>query len=730
MAAMNVAALNSPSQPAVDNELDPWQMVAGWRPCLRSHVHIYCHLYRGHQWYVLDDGLGGNYFRFTPAVYSFLQQLDGEQSIADIYHRLQQHGDSAPDQQAVLQLLYQLDEAELLQGDVPVSGHSLEQRRGKKQQQRWQQRLLRPMAQRFPLHNPDPWLKKLQPVAAPLFSRAGFVIWLMLMLSALLQLGQHWPELALHYQQRFADPFNLLLLALLYPVVKGLHELGHAMATRHWGGAVHEVGIMLLVLMPLPYVDASSSHAFADKHRRIIVAAAGIMVELAIAAAGFYCWLWLPMGVGRDLAFNLIIIGGVSTLLFNGNPLLRFDGYYILADALEIPNLGQRSNQYLGYLFKRYALAIAAAPSPQTAPGEAPWLLLYGVLAGLYRVFISFAIALWVAGKYFIVGVILAVWMLLGQLLWPMLRSGKLLREYAVAHARGQRLYWLGAILALLAWLLLFALPITQSTVVEGVVNLSPQSQLRSQADGFVEQLLVSNGEPVIIGQPLLRLHNAELETELVFLTARSGELTARQHAVLVSDRTELDILRAEQRAIQAEIDDIQQQLQGLLLVSPADGTVAINRADDLQGQYIEKGDLLGHVVDQSEVEARVAIPQAQVDLVRLNSHAIEVKLHSQPGRILPARLLRQVPSATRELSSALLGSRSGGGIAVDAQDERGIKTMDSVFEFDLVLPDLTESHLGRRLKVRFIHDKATLAQQGWRKLRQLYLSQQAVIEY
>jgi putative peptide zinc metalloprotease protein len=708
---------------------DPWQSVSGWRPCLRPHVLIYCHQYRGQPWYVLDDSLSGSYFRFTPAVYHFLQRLDGRQSIGEIYQQLSKElAEEAAEQSAILQLLFQLDEAELLQGEVPVSGESLERRRSSKHQQQWQQRLLRPMAQRFSLHNPDRWLKKLQPLVAPLFSRSAFFLWLLLVLTALLQLGQHWPELGLHYQQRFTDPLNLLLVALLYPLVKAAHELGHAMATRHWGGAVNDVGIMLLVLIPMPYVDASSSHAFADKHRRIIVAAAGIMVELAVAALGFYGWLLLPAGIGRDLCFNLILIGGLSTLLFNGNPLLRFDGYYILAEWLEMPNLGQRSSHYLSYLLKRYGLGIAAAPSPQTASGETAWLLVYGMLAGLYRLFISAVIALWVAGKFFVLGVILAVWLLLGQLLWPMLKGINNLARYAAGNQRSLRLGGLAGVLLLALWLLVFVLPITQSTVVEGIVNLSPEAQLRSDAEGFVERVLVSNGMQVKVGQPLLQLGNAELRSEQAYLKARDLELSARQHAVLVSDRTQLDILRADQRAVRLELADIRQQLNSLLLLSPSTGQLAFEQLTRLQGRLIKKGDVLGYVVDPATVEARVAVPQSRADLVRFDSQTIEVRLYNEPGKVLSAQLLREVPSATRQLPSALLGSRSGGGIAVDAQDERGLTTMDSVFQFDLTLPALTDGYLARRIKVRFVHDQATLAQQLWRYWRQLYIGRQGTV--
>ncbi len=159
------------------------------------------------------------------------------------------------------------------------------------------------------------------------------------MLTGVVLAVLHWPELTSDVTDRVLATENVALIMCVYPIVKSLHELGHAYATKVWGGEVHEVGVMLLVFIPVLYVDASASAAFRQKHRRIVVGAAGIMVEMALAAIALIVWIYAAPGLGRTVAFNVILIGGVSTLLFNGNPLLRFDGYYIFSDLIEIPNL-------------------------------------------------------------------------------------------------------------------------------------------------------------------------------------------------------------------------------------------------------------------------------------------------------------------------------------------------------------------------------------------------------
>ena len=196
-----------------------------------------------------------------------------------------------------------------------------------------------------------------------------------------------------------------MLLWITFPFVKALHELGHGFAVKRWGGEVHEMGIMFLVFMPVPYVDASAASAFQSKYQRMVVGSAGMLVEVFIAALAMFVWLNVEPGMIRAVAFNVMLIAGVSTVLFNGNPLLRFDGYYVLMDWLEIPNLGSRANQYIGYLIQRYPFGIRNAQSPVSARGERGWFVFYSIASFCYRMFIFATIIWFVAGEFFVVGV-------------------------------------------------------------------------------------------------------------------------------------------------------------------------------------------------------------------------------------------------------------------------------------------------------------------------------------
>ena len=188
---------------------------------------------------------------------------------------------------------------------------------------------------RINLFDPTRLLDVLLPLCGWLFSRAGLVIWLLLSTWATLVGLRHGDALLQHGSSRLIDPLNLLLLWAGYPIVKLLHELGHGLALRRWGGNARELGVVFLVFFPVPYIDGSAATSFPDKYRRMAVGAAGIMVEVALAALALMVWLHVQPGLVRDIAFNTMTIAGVSTLLFNGKPLLRFDGYYVLADAVK-----------------------------------------------------------------------------------------------------------------------------------------------------------------------------------------------------------------------------------------------------------------------------------------------------------------------------------------------------------------------------------------------------------
>ncbi|MFM8330774.1 MAG: hypothetical protein ACKN9T_03710, partial [Candidatus Methylumidiphilus sp.] len=367
-----------------------WYRVAALQPRLRSHATIHRHHYRGELWYVLQDALSGRHHRFTPAAHHVIALMDGQRTAQAIWTLAAEHlGDDAPTQDEMIRLLGQLHASDLLVCDVSPDSLELFQRFQRQERQKWVQRLWSPLSLRFPLFDPAPFLARWAFLARPLFGWFGALLWLAVVGPAAVLAAAHWAELTHNLSDQVLAPSNLLILFLVYPALKALHELGHAFATWVWGGEVHEMGVMLIVLMPVPYVDASAASAFRDKRRRMVVGAAGMIVELFAAALALFVWLNVEPGLARAVAYNVMLIGSVSTLFFNGNPLLRFDGYYIFADAVEIPNLASRANQYLGYCIQRHVFGLSEAKTDAGGGGERAWLALFGLASFGYRLFVT-----------------------------------------------------------------------------------------------------------------------------------------------------------------------------------------------------------------------------------------------------------------------------------------------------------------------------------------------------
>jgi len=703
-----------------------WYRVANLKPRIRAHARILRQSFRDEVWFVLQDQAAERSHRFTPAAHHFIGLMDGERTVQQIWDATSaQLGDEAPTQEDAIRLMGQLHAADALLCDVPPDSMEVFRRYERHERMRWRRRLWTPLALRFPLFDPDRFLRRTMPLVDPLFGWFGAVVWLLVVGTGAVLAASHWKDLTENITDRVLDPANLVLLWFVYPVVKSLHELGHAYATRRWGGEVHEIGLMLLVFSPVPYVDASSAWGFRDKRKRMVVGAAGIAVELFLGAIALFVWLMVEPGVVRAVAYNVMLISGVSTLLFNGNPLLRFDGYYVLADAIEIPNLGARSNTYLGYLIQRYVLGIKTAESSAHSTGERAWMLVYGIASFFYRIFISFIIITFIAGKFFVIGVLLAIWALSTQVLMPVGKSlSFLFRSPDVQRKRGRALFT-SIVLLLTAGGLLFWVPAPSWTRTEGVIWVPEEAQVRAGADGFLVSLLAPVGSEVRKGQPLIQAEEPFLATRVAVLESQLAELNAKYLALLTADRVQASMVREEIIASQANLVRARERVDGLVFRSPANGRLIVPNANDLPGRFITKGQLVGYVVEPRDLTARVALLQDDIALVRQDTRGVQVMLAGWDARPVQARIRREVPGGSAQIPTAALGTAGGGPIAVDPRDQQGVTTLRQVFQLELALPpEVRSDYLGARVYVRFEHAEKPVGVQIYRAFRRLLLRQ------
>ena len=702
-----------------------WYRVAALKPRIRAHARIHRHVFRGKVWFVLQDHASERSHRFTPAAHHFIGLMDGERTVQQIWEATSANlGDEAPTQAETIRLLGQLHAADALLCDVPPDSMEVFRRFQRHETQLWKRRLLTPLALRFPLLDPDRFLVRTLPKVEWLFGWVGVVLWLMVVGAGAVLAASHWTDLTENIADRVFAPQNLLLLWFVYPLVKVFHELGHAYAVRKWGGEVHDIGIMLLVFTPVPYVDASAASGFRDKRHRMVVGAAGIAVELFLGALALFVWLNVGPGAVSAIAYNVMLISGVSTLLFNGNPLLRYDGYYVLSDAIEIPNLGARSNRYLGYLFQRHVLRLKDAISPADSPGERRWMTTYGIASFAYRVFIMFVIITFVAGKFFFIGVLIAIWAISTQVFMPIAKSVSFLVTSPVLGRDRGRSMVTSILLATALALVLFVLPAPSWTRAEGVVWVPEEAQVRAGTDGFIERLLAVSDTEVVRGQPLVKAEDPFLTTSVAVLEAQLQELGAQYDEVIFADRVKAAMIAEEMVAVEGSLKRSRERESNLVWHSPGTGRLVLPDAADLPGRFASKGQLVGYVVEPKAVTVRAALSQDDIAQVRSNTKSVEVMLADWGASPLPAKVRREVPGGSPDLPTAALGSTGGGAFAVDPRDGKGVRALTRVFQLELELPGAVRSpYLGSRVYIRFDHGYEPVGFQLYRSFRRLLLS-------
>ena len=700
-----------------------WYRVAALRPRLRAHAQVHRHVYRDEIWYILQDHSSGRFHRFTPIANTIIGLMDGRRSVQEIwdlaYVRL---GSEVPPQDEVIKLLGDLHRADLLQSDVPPDSQELSERREQYRRIRWKEYFGNPVALRLPLFEPDRFLNRCVPYVRPVFGWAGAVIWLVLVAGAIALAGLHWKELSLGALDRVFSVRNLLLMWLVFPVVKMVHELGHALTVKVRGGEVHEMGVMFLLLMPIPYVNASAASAFADKRWRMLVGASGMLVELLIAAIAMVFWIYMEPGLGRAIAYNVLLIAGVSTLVFNGNPLLRYDGYYILADWLEIPNLAQRANEYVGYLVQRHLFGVSSLEEPQVAKGERAWFLFYAPASFAYRMFVMVTILLVVSSRFFIVGVLLALWCVYSMFALPLGRRLAQLATGPALRAHRARAVSVRAGLAATVLIVFGLLPFASYTPTQGVIWISPSAEVRAPVEGFVAQVAARPNAEVRRGDLLFRMQDPQLAARRQSMAALVDEMEARYGAALARNRLQLSIVQQQLAQARAELELADKRLAGLAIASPDDGKFIVEDAADYPGRFVQRGDLMGYVWPAADV-VRVVVSQADESLVLTKTTRVQIRLIERPGEVIDARIVREVPAATDELPSMALSLQGGGKIGLDPSRPGNNHAIDRVFVLDLALPrDARVAHLGSRVLVRFEHPSEPLAVQWYRSVRREFM--------
>lgn len=663
-----------------------WHRVRALKPRLRPHVQVTRQFYRGRRWHIVHDPASNQFYRLSPVGYELVGLLDGTRTVEEAWNlSLELNGDGAPTQQEVIEMLGQMYSSNLLAVDVTPETEQLLSRGRERTKRRIASQAIGIMYFRVRVFNPDRYLSWLEPILRPLINPVGFLLWCAWVISGLAVALPHWEEIRSDFNNAIA-PSQWLTLWLVFLAIKFIHETGHGVICKRYGGQVPEFGFMFLVLLPAPYVDASSAWGFSSKWRRIAVGAGGMIFELAVAAAAAWYWsrtLNDPNSLGHRLAFNIMLTASVTTVLFNANPLMRFDGYYILSDLLEVPNLMQRSMRMLQHLAQKYLYRVERTRAPSNSRSEQTILVVYGLLAMAYRIFLFITITLYVMGKLFAIGLLLAIW---SAIAWFAIPTGKFIQWLAsgpvLAERRGRAILT-SLVLVFVGVVGLGIVPVPDNRRAAGVIESVQRSGVFFKADGFVVQAHVRAGDRVRAGDPLVTCESPELEARLAIAEAQLAEYEALERQYLVTSPAAAQTIRRFIDAHRKLIATLREDLNGLILRAPHDGVVVlgIGSVDPQQvvGAYAKEGQLLCEIVDAERVRVAAALTTIEAEpLFQLESQLgeghrrAEIRRYARPHEVLRAQQVDILPAGQRKIPHPALTYTGGGVIETEKEDQTG----------------------------------------------------------
>jgi len=708
--------------------------VADLRARLSSSVKVSRQSYRGQVWHVLENVTNNTYSRLNSDGYFFVALLDGRRTVSEAWRIANERlGDRAPTQGEAIQILGQLYAQGLLYADLPPDAAMLLKRHQSRLRREVQSNLMSLLYLRIPLFDPEPVLERWVGVLGLAFTWVGWVVWLGLMGTGLYFIVSDIGVLVAQSTDVLSIR-NLPWLYLCFVLAKILHEFGHAFACKRFGqlnpggGQVHTMGIMFLVFFPMPYVDTSSAWVFRKRWHRAVVGMAGVLAELALAAVAAVVWANTSVGTVHSVAYNLIFVASVSTFLFNANPLLRFDAYYVLSDLLEIPNLGQRANAYLGYLVKHLAWGVKNAANPAYTGGEALWFVGYGISSAIYRVYISIRILLFMNERlpeplFFLVPLMalsgLAGWILvpIGKLIKYLATSGELARRRARAVI--STLLATAAVVGLVG---LVRLP--DHWRVEGIVEPNHLGLVFIEADGFVEGFLASDAQVGPGGPALVKATNPQLEAERSQALAEHRRLEVQRRIAQTQEIAAVQILDEQVEALDEKIARLESQIASLNLEPPQAGTWVAPDIERVRGLYLRRGERIGLVGSLDDLIIRATAGQDVAAMVWEQAEPlVEMRIQGYAGRCLHGRIIEISPAGRDTLPSQALGFRAGGPIPVRPDDPNGLRTAERVFEIR-IRPDkdgAVDLRAGHRVVVRIRMQSKPLVVQWWTTARQVF---------
>jgi putative peptide zinc metalloprotease protein len=674
---------------------------------IRRDLNIAPQKYEGRTYYVVKDPVSMRYFRFKEQEHFLIRLMDGTQTLDDAQKAYEKR--FRPERltlEDLEQFAQQLLNAGLAQNESPQAGKQLFDQRKKRKRSQLMQALTNILYIKIPIFDPDKILERMLRYTRWMFTTWFLLLSIGVMLAAVMLVATHFEvfrEKLPDYHEFFSFK-TVFYLWFALGVVKIIHEFGHGLSCKAFGGEVHEIGALFLVFSPCMYCNVSDAWTLPNKWKRIIISAAGIYVELIIAAIATFVWWNTPsQPFINNMSLSLMVVCSVSTVVFNANPLMRYDGYYVLADLLEIPNLRDRSNRFLQRLVMEHCLGIEVQPEPYMALWRRILFVAYAVVSYFYRWIITFSI-LWFMSQWLapyklgVVSGMLALGAAGSMIGWPLYRMGKNLnkRGRLPDMKRARVIMSATAVGAVLVFLFTVPLPVSRVRQLALVqVQEDAQRKVYVRVPGILEKLPVKDGQLVEEGDILAEFRSLELENQLqeslTQLTIREGQEQVLNQQIQEGSRDpgELAKLRQERARLIGERDQYREltevyktMKQQLVLRAPRGGRVMTCPQVDEIGKYFEKGESTPFctIGDPSRLRALTPVPPDDYHLLRGDRDelrkkgqdlGVTLRVHGRGGDTWQGRVAHLEESEAKQVPVQLT-NKGAGNIAVRPTSEPG----------------------------------------------------------
>ncbi len=627
---------------------------------LRGDVNFSPRSSGGDSFYMIEDPLHSRFYRVGRSEYAFLSMLDGNTTLSDALERANAilGADSLAVSDAASIAKWLVD-SELVVLD-PARARTSET--GPPRAPAWAR--WNPLYLRLPLVHPDSLFQAALPWLRWVHSPLALVGWLLAALAAVWQLAANWDHFVAATEGMLA-PSNWLWLTVCWFVLKLAHEFAHGLACKHYGGSVREAGVMLMFFAPMAYVDVTTSWRFRSKWQRIRIAAAGMHAELFFASLAALVWSRTEPGTLNLFCFNVVIMASLTTVLFNANPLMRFDGYYILSDLLEIPNLYSSGQHAVRSWLRRHVLGLRTPPLPAVASRQNV-IRIYGWLSLAWRVSACAGMLVVSTTLFRGAGVIVTVLAATAWIGVPVIRFARYFMRGSVTEQPNRwRFLWTTSVSAGALAALLCLVPWPFATRAPAVVEYSPLTVVRTGSAGFVREVCVAGGQVVETGDVLAVLDNKELELELADLdiAIQQSRIKARGH----ENGQHMAAFQAElQNAESLELKRQEKQLQvdRLTVRAPSAGRIIGRNLPALAGRHFKPGSEIFSIGAEASKELQVSFGQDDLDVFAASiDQPVTVRLRG--SGTLRATLVKVHPRASQEPLHAALCASSGGPLPV-----------------------------------------------------------------